>query len=297
MKPVIKDIFYEYDLVWGNMRIFDEPLYHEPSNLAAFLEWLMEQDITLFDTADIYGGYTVEKHFGKALKLLKAERSSYKLITKCSIAKVCPERPENEVLHYNSTGQYIADSIEQSLENLQTDYIDLLLLHRPDYLMDAQDTAAALSLAVASGQIRHIGVSNFTPSQITLLQSFLDIPLVTNQVEFSPLHLEPLNDGTFDQAQQMSARPMIWSPFAGGRIFNENNPKLNQVLDKIAKQYNISKEAVILAWIMRLPSRPLPIIGSNKKENILKAIEANKIKMDIQEWYQILQAAQGHPIP
>ncbi|MFV0321565.1 MAG: aldo/keto reductase family oxidoreductase [Alphaproteobacteria bacterium] len=292
--------FPKAGLVWGNMRIFDEASFHKPNQLAIFLEWLIEHDINAFDSADIYGSYKVEEHFGKALSLLSTPRYQYKLITKCSIGTISPQRPENTVKHYNSTAQYIQKSVETSLKNFHTDYVDLLLLHRPDYLMQADETAHMLDRLIGLGKLRNVGVSNFTSSQVNLLQSYLHHPIITNQVEFSPLHLNPLDDGTFDQAQQMHARPMIWSPFAGGQIFTEGkkqNKELYNVLSLMAKKYGADLDTIILSWIMRLPSHPVPVIGSNKKERILKALKTKDIIMDIQDWYAVLEAAQGFPVP
>lgn len=300
MNKNIDGFFPKAGLVWGNMRIFDEPDFHHPNQLANFLEWLIDHDINAFDSANIYGSYKVEEHFGKALSLLNTPRYQYKLITKCSIGMLSPQRPENTVKHYNSTAQYIKKSVETSLKNFNTDYIDLLLLHRPDYLMQADETAHMLDKLIGLGKLRNIGVSNFTPSQVDLLQSYLRRPILTNQIEFSPLHLNPLNDGSFDQTQQMRARPMIWSPFAGGRIFTntkEQNKALQATLNQMAEKYDVDFDTIILSWIMRLPSHPVPVIGSNKKERILKALKTKDIVMDIQDWYAILEAAQGYPVP
>lgn len=285
-------------LVWGNMRIFDEPNFCKPDQLATFLEWLIAHDINVFDSADIYGSFQVEEHFGKALTLLQTPRHQYKLITKCSIGIISPQRPQNTVKHYNSSAAYIKKSVETSLKNFHTDYIDLLLLHRPDYLMQADETAHMLDRLIGLGKLRNVGVSNFTTTQVDLLQSRLRRPILTNQIEFSPLHLNPLNDGTFDQAQQMRARPMIWSPFAGGRIFTkttQNNP-LQNILMQMGEKYAVDADTIILSWIMRLPSRPVPVIGSNKTERIIKALNAQKLSIDAQDWYAILEAAQGFAV-
>ncbi len=284
--------------IWGSMRIFDSKDFHDAQKLADFLLWLMDNNITSFDSADIYGGFTVEAQLGKALKLIKAKREDFQLISKCSIQLISPQRPENTVKHYNTQAAYIRSSVDEILQNLQTDYVDLLLLHRPDYLMDAEETASCLDNLKAQGKVKNIGVSNYSNSQIDLLQSYLKTKLVTNQIEFSPYHLMPLFDGSFDKAQQLHMPPMIYSPFAGGRVFNKSeNPALAAILEEVAQNYNISIEACILAWIKRLPCLPIPVIGSNKKENIAKSLQADNIKLDIQDWYKILKAAQGADVP
>lgn len=284
--------------IWGSMRIFDHKDFHDAQKLADFLSWLMDNGITSFDSADIYGSFTVEAHLGKALRCLKRKREDFQLISKCSIQLISPQRPENTVKHYDASATYIRRSIDEILQNLQSDYVDILLLHRPDYLMNADETAYALDDLKSQGKIKHIGVSNYTNSQIDLLQSRLKSKLMTNQIEFSPYYLQPLFDGSFDKAQQLDMPPMIYSPFAGGHVFKAGeNTELLTVLNTIARQYNISIEAVVLAWIMRLPCKPLPIIGSNKKENIAKSLQADNIVLDIQDWYKILKAAQGADVP
>lgn len=285
-------------LIWGNMRILDNPDFHNAQNLADFLSWLMDNGITSFDSADIYGGFRVEAHFGKALSLLAQKRDDFQLISKASIQLISDIRPENQVKHYNSSASYLRSSVDKILQNLNIDYLDVFLLHRPDYLMNAEETAFGLDALQAEGKVKHIGVSNYTNSQIDLLQSFLKTPIMTNQIEFSPCHLSPIFDGSFDKAQQMNMAPMIYSPFAAGRVFSgEHNQNLVTTLHHIALKYNINIEATVLAWIRRMPCYPMPIIGSNKKENIAKSLEADNIHLDIQDWYKILEAAQGAEVP
>ncbi len=284
--------------IWGNMRIFDHADFHTPKKLSDFLLWLMDQGVTSFDSADIYGGFTVEKHFGKALCLLQRKREDFQIISKCSIQLISHERPENKVKHYNAHPEYIRFSVDEILQNLQVDYLDILLLHRPDYLMNAEETAACLDDIKAQGKIKNIGVSNYMNSQIDLLQASLKNKLITNQIEFSLCHLTPIFDGCFDKAQQLNMAPMIYSPFAGGRVFNkENNSELALQLEETAKKYEKSIEAVILAWIRRMPCHPMPIIGSNKKENLEKSLQASHIDLEIQDWYKILKVAQGANVP
>ncbi len=284
--------------IWGNMRLFDHKDFHHIQKLTDFLLWLMDQGITSFDSADIYGGFKVEKHFGKAISQLKRNRDNFQLISKCSIQPVCDNRPENKVNHYDTRAEYIRYSVDLILKNLQVDYLDILLLHRPDYLMNAEETADCLDDIKAQGKVKHIGVSNYTNSQIDLLKTYLKSDLITNQIEFSPCHLSPIFDGCFDKAQQLNMAPMVYSPFAGGRVFDSSqNPELVRQLNEIARKYEVSIEAIVLAWICRMPCYPMPIIGSNKKENIAKSLQAANIQLEIQDWYKILKAAQGTDVP
>ena len=172
--------------------------------------------MTTFDHADIYGGYTVEQLFGEALALAPALRAKLQLVTKCGICLTTPNRPAHRVKHYDTSFEHIVSSVENSLQMLHSERIELLLIHRPDALMDADVVAAAFTHLQLQGKVQHFGVSNFSPAQFDLLAS--RFPLVTNQIELHPLHLAPLHDGSLDQCQQRRLQPMIWSPLAGGRL-------------------------------------------------------------------------------
>ncbi len=285
------------EVIWGSMRIFDAQEFHDPKKLANFLLELIDKGVTSWDTADIYGSYTVEEQLGKAIALLPTDRDHYQVITKCGIQLLSKNRPENRVHHYNTQADYIINSAEASLKKLQLDVLDVLLIHRPDYLADADEIALALDKLCASGKVKSIGVSNYMPSQWDLLQSRLQNRLVTNQIEFSPLYLDPIFNGMFDQAQQHRARPMIWSPFAGGRIFHDDHSKLHKLLSEISKKYDVNESAIITAWVMRHPSKPMPIIGSNKMSRIDDAIAGSKITLDIQDWYKITEVATNQEVP
>lgn len=285
------------EIIWGSMRIFDAQEFHDPKKLADFLSILISKGVSSWDTADIYGSYAVEEQLGKAIALLPQDRDHYQVITKCGIQMISKNRPENHIHHYNTRANYIMSSAEESLKKLQLDTLDVYLIHRPDYLADADEIALALDKLCASGKVKSIGVSNYMPSQWDLLQSRLKNRLFTNQVEFSPLYLDPIFNGMFDQAQQHRARPMVWSPFAGGRIFDNNHRKLQQVLSEIGKKYAVNESAVITSWVMQHPSKPMPIIGSNKMSRIDDAIAGSKITLDIQDWYKITEVAANQEVP
>ncbi|CAN5151728.1 aldo/keto reductase [soil metagenome] len=273
---------------------------HTPQDTIEWIETCLELGITTFDHADIYGLYTNEARFGKALKLKPTLREKMELVTKCGVCLVCDNRPEYKINHYNSSPEHIISSVERSLKNLNTDYLDLVLLHRPDPLMDADDTAGALEKLIDEGKINHAGVSNFTPSQFDLLQSRLNVPLVTNQVECSLHHPDPIFDGTFDQAQQNRIKPMIWSPFAGGVLFTGNDDRSHRIrgiMESLTQKYEASVAQIALSWLRALPSDPLPVLGSGKTERIKEAVKALHIKLERQDWFILLEASQGHPAP
>ncbi|HCM9496592.1 aldo/keto reductase family oxidoreductase [Enterobacter sp. D2] len=281
--------------VMGYWRLMDWNM--SPLQLASFIEEHLDLGITTVDHADIYGGYQCEATFGEALKLVPALRDRMEIVTKCGIATTA--KPEHALGHYITDSAHIIKSAEQSLVNLATDRIDLLLIHRPDPLMDADEVAEAFLNLHQSGKVRHFGVSNFTPAQFALLQSRLPFTLATNQVEISPVHQPLLLDGTLDQLQQLRIRPMAWSCLGGGRLFNDDEfQPLRNELETIARELNAeSIEQVVYAWILRLPSKPLPIIGSGKIERVRSALAAEELQMTRQQWFRIRKAALGYDVP
>lgn len=281
--------------VMGYWRLMDWNM--SPLQLASFIEEHLDLGITTVDHADIYGGYQCEAAFGEALKLVPALRDRMEIVTKCGIATTA--KPEHALGHYITDSAHIIKSAEQSLVNLATDRIDLLLIHRPDPLMDADEVAEAFLNLHQSGKVRHFGVSNFTPAQFALLQSRLPFTLATNQVEISPVHQLLLLDGTLDQLQQLRVRPMAWSCLGGGRLFNDDEfQPLRNELEAIARELNAeSIEQVVYAWILRLPSKPLPIIGSGKIERVRSALAAEELQMTRQQWFRIRKAALSYDVP
>ena len=281
--------------VMGYWRLMDWNM--SPVQLADFIEEHLDLGITTVDHADIYGGYQCEAAFGEALKRAPALRERMEIVTKCGIATTA--KPEHALGHYITDSAHIVKSAEQSLVNLATDRIDLLLIHRPDPLMEADEVAEAFLTLHQSGKVRHFGVSNFTPAQFALLQSRLPFTLATNQVEISPVHQPLLLDGTLDQLQQLRIRPMAWSCLGGGRLFNDEafQPLRNE-LEAVARELNAeSIEQVVYAWILRLPSKPLPIIGSGKIERVRAALVAEELDMSRQQWFRIRKAALGYDVP
>ncbi|MEJ8325871.1 aldo/keto reductase family oxidoreductase [Kosakonia sacchari] len=281
--------------VMGYWRLMDWNM--SPQQLVSFIESHLDLGVTTVDHADIYGGYLCEAAFGEALKLAPHLRARMEIVSKCGIATTA--KPEHALGHYITERDHIIRSAEQSLVNLATDHLDLLLIHRPDPLMDADEVAEAFLHLHQSGKVRHFGVSNFTPAQFSLLQSRLPFTLSTNQVEISPVHQPLLLDGTLDQLQQLRIRPMAWSCLGGGRLFNDAAfQPLRDELARVAQELNAETiEQVVYAWVMRLPSAPLPIIGSGKIERVRSALGALNLQMTRQQWFRIRKAALGYDVP
>ncbi|CAI8759975.1 aldo/keto reductase family oxidoreductase [Kosakonia sp. YIM B13611] len=281
--------------VMGYWRLMDWNM--SPQQLVSFIESHLDLGVTTVDHADIYGGYQCEAAFGEALKLAPHLRARMEIVSKCGIATTA--KPEHALGHYITERDHIIRSAEQSLVNLATDHLDLLLIHRPDPLMDADEVAEAFLHLHQSGKVHHFGVSNFTPAQFSLLQSRLPFTLATNQVEISPVHQPLLLDGTLDQLQQLRIRPMAWSCLGGGRLFNDAAfQPLRDELARVALELNAETiEQVVYAWVMRLPSAPLPIIGSGKIERVRSALGALNLQMTRQQWFRIRKAALGYDVP
>lgn len=263
-----------------------------------WIEQCVDLGVTSFDHADIYGAYTVEALFGEALALAPGLRARLQLVTKCGIQLRVPTRPETRLKHYDTSARHIVRSVEHSLTALGTDVIDRLLLHRPDPLLDADEVAGAFEQLHDAGKVRQFGVSNFSPAQFELLHA--RYPLVTNQIEWHPLRRAPLTDGTLDQAQRLRAHPMIWSPLAGGALFTSDAAeaqRVREVLARLGAQHGASAATVAFAWILRHPSRPHPITGSHRLAAIADAVAATTLRLDVQEWTEILVAATGHDVP
>ncbi|WP_338494907.1 aldo/keto reductase family oxidoreductase [Erwinia aphidicola] len=282
-------------MVMGYWRLMEWEMTSQ--QLISFIEQHLECGITTVDHADIYGGYLCEAEFGKALRLQPQLRERLELVTKCGIATTA--NPDHKLGHYITDAAHIIQSADNSLRHFNTDYLDLLLIHRPDPLMDADEVASAFLQLHQSGKVKHFGVSNFTPTQFSLLQSRLPFTLVTNQVEISPVYQPLLLDGTLDQCQQLRIKPMAWSCLAGGKMFTgaENQPLRDEL--KLIQQETGAEtiEQLIYAWILQLPSQPLPIIGSGKIERVRSSAASAQITLNRQQWFRIRKAALGYDVP
>jgi predicted oxidoreductase len=268
-----------------------------PQQRLAFIEQCMELGVTSFDHADIYGGYGVEALFGEALALKPALRERMQIVSKCGIKLVSPSRPAHTIQHYDTTAAHITASVENSLRQLGTEYLDLLLIHRPDPLMDFDEMAAAFTRLRGEGKVRHFGVSNFSRHQFEALNR--RIALATNQVEFSPLHLAPMFDETFDGLQDLGVAPMIWSPLGGGRLFSGGDTageRLRAAIQQVADEVQRPFASVVFAWIMQLPCKPVPLTGSGRIVAIEEAVQATRFTLSRPQWFEILRAARGHEV-
>ncbi|WP_426192127.1 aldo/keto reductase [Massilia sp. DWR3-1-1] len=263
----------------------------------SFIEQCLALGVTSFDHADIYGGYGVEALFGEALRARPDLRQRMQIISKCGIKLVAPQRPAHTIQHYDTSAAHIIASAEHSLRQLHTDHLDLLLIHRPDPLMDFDEIAEAFTTLIAAGKVRHVGVSNFSRHQFDSLHR--RVPLATNQVEFSPLHLAPLFDEVFDGLQDHGIAPMIWSPLAGGRLFTGSDAltqNLRSVIQGIADELEQPFVSVVFAWIMRLPCQPVPLTGSGRIAAIEQAVRGANIRLSRPHWFAILRAARAHEV-
>lgn len=262
-----------------------------------WIEQALELGITTFDHADIYGDYRAESLFGDALKASPDLRGRMQLVTKCGIRLRSAQKPYR-INYYDTGATYIRAQVEQSLRNLHTEQLDLVLIHRPDYLMDPAALAETFTALTREGKVAHWGVSNHSTSQFALLHQHH--PLITNQVELSPLQLDALDDGTLDQAQQLGLRPMIWSPLAGGRLFTGEDEQARRVRDEmasIAARHGISLTTLAFAWVLRHPPRPYPITGTGRIEGLRDAVAALNVQLDAEDWYAIWTASKGHSVP
>ncbi|MCB0456751.1 MAG: aldo/keto reductase [Flavobacteriaceae bacterium] len=268
---------------------------HSKNEMIELMLHDIECGITSFDHADIYGDYTTESDFGKAFAESGVKREQIQIISKCGIQYVGNTRA-NEIKHYQYDANYIIWSAEKSIKDLQCNYLDLLLLHRPSPLMHPDEIAKAIEKLTNDGKIKAFGVSNFTPSQTELINSKNSIEY--NQIEFSLTAHQAMFDGTLDTMMLKNITPMCWSPL--GTVFKERNDQIHRIhttLEALSEKYNASKDQLLLAWIMKHPSNIHPVIGTTHKERIKNAMEATKIELSDIDWFQLLVASQGHKVP
>ena len=263
----------------------------------AWIEGAMALGITSFDHADVYGSFETQALFGQSLALKPSLRQSMQLIGKAGICPINSRWPERQTKHYDSSAEHLIASAEQSLRDLGTDYLDVLLIHRPDPLSDWDEIARAFEQLKSSGKVRAFGASNFSVAQFAALNS--RIPLITNQIELSALQTGALHDGTLLQAQELKARPMIWSPLAGGKLFKSDDAQAARVsaaMHQLASEFNVSIAEIAYAWVLRHPSRPLIITGTQRIEGLREAVQAQSLALSREQWTHIWQASLGHPV-
>ena len=272
--------------IWG--------VNHSEKEVQKLIETSLESGFSTFDHADIYGNYTTEKLFGDAFSEMGINREEVQLISKCGIEMPCENR-SFEIKSYNYSKEHILSSVDQSLENLKTDYLDLLLLHRPSPLMTPEEIAESCDILREQKKVRHFGVSNFSPSQFDLMNDAF--PLITNQIEVSVNHTDSFYDGTLDQMMLKKLQPMAWSVM--GNYFSENseqNSRIKKVLEELCPKYDAEENQILLAFILKHPSKILPVIGTSKAETIKKFKEVLNLSLEREDWFKLLKASQGKEV-
>jgi len=299
-------------LAYGCWRVAGtwDPAEVTPESRAAGLRAIIaayEAGYTLFDNADIYCGGEAERMLGTVLKEVSGMRDRILLATKCGIRPAGTPNPDSPQ-RYDFSSEHILAACDASLKRLGADTIDIYMLHRPDYLADPQEIANAFSQLQAQGKVRYFGISNFRPTLVTALQVACPMPLVVHQVEISLARLDTFTDGTLDQCLIERITPMAWSPLAAGLIGGGATrllpgqkgyrPELFLgALDAVAKNRGVSRIAVALAWLMKHPARIMPVVGSVRPERIREAAKADELELTREEWYRLLLAARGEPLP
>lgn len=267
----------------------------QKTQMIDILNHCLDHNITTFDHADIYGDYTTEGNFGSAFTESGIARDSIQLISKCGIQYVGNNR-NNTIKHYNYSKDYIIWSVENSLKLLKTDYLDLLLLHRPSPLMRPEEIYEAIINLKKRGLIKEFGVSNFTASQMELVSKA--IPISVNQIEFSLTQHSAMHDGTLDHLMTHNIIPMAWSPL--GTVFKEDTEQTRRIhrqLGELMEKYNASEDQLLLAWLLKHPSHIHPVIGTTTTSRISDAVKALDIELELEDWFKILVACQGHKVP
>ncbi|WP_299925216.1 aldo/keto reductase [uncultured Pelagimonas sp.] len=280
-------------LVYGMWRIGDDAdtsAAHIQNKISACLD----QGITTMDQADIYGGYEAEEILGNALT--PELRNQIEIVTKCDIVAPMGRYSDAPVKYYDTSRAHIMASVDHSLRLMKIDHIDLLLIHRPDPLMDHNETGAALDDVVASGKVRAVGVSNFRPYDWDLLQSGMKTKLVTNQIEMSLLCHDAFTNGDLAHLQRLGVAPMAWSPLGGGALFDTDNAGLRSKLAEIGAAQGVDEAAVAVAWLLAHPASILPVLGTNNLDRIKQIGDAAKVEMDRQTWFALYTEALGHEV-
>ena len=282
-------------IIYGMWRLADDS-DTSTAHIQAKVEACLEQGISTFDQADIYGGYMAEELLGKALKGT-ALRDKIEIVTKCNIVAPVGRHAMAQVKYYDTSREHIIASVDASLRLMGVDYIDLLLIHRPDPMMNHLETGSTLDDIVSTGKIRAVGVSNFRPWDIDLLQSAMKSPIIVNQIEISVLHHKPFTNGDIAFLQQRGITPMAWSPLARGTLFDTANKSLLEALAKVAERLESDVTSVAVAWLLAHPARILPVMGTNNLDRIAAFSKATTLIIDRQTWYEIYTAALGEDVP
>ncbi len=282
-------------LVYGMWRLGDDS-DTSTAHVEAKIQACLDQGITTFDQADIYGGYAAEAVLGNALRANPNLRQKMEIVTKCDIVAPMGRYADAKVKYYDTSRAHILKSVDTSLSEMAIDHIDLLLIHRPDPMMDHNETGAVLDEVVASGKVGAVGVSNFRPWDWSLLQSAMKTQLVTNQIEISLGEIGPFTNGDLAFHQQHGHPLMAWSPLGGGLLM-AGNPPVGVVADEIAAEFGVDRAAVAVAFLLAHPANILPVLGTNNLGRIKRVSDALKVKLDRESWYRLYEAALGHEVP
>jgi predicted oxidoreductase len=282
-------------IVAGMWRIseVDQPI----NNTVSMIEAAVANGITTFDNADIYGDYSAEEVFGKAFERSGVARDEVQFVTKCNIILPSSNRPSNELHMYNTSYDHIVKSVENSLKLHRTDYLDLVLIHRPDPLMVPQEVAKAMEELKNDGKVKCFGVSNFSVRQYEMLQSFIPFQLVTNQIEISPFALDSFTNGDLDYCIEHNRKPMAWSPLGGGKLFESSDSEFFRVLNQLCDRYDCTPDQLVFAWLIKHPASILPITGTTKADRIVAAARAVGIQLTREDWFRFYVAARGEDVP
>jgi predicted oxidoreductase len=282
-------------IVYGMWRLGDDA-DTSPGHVEAKVEACLEQGITTMDQADIYGAYGAEALLGAAFRASPGLRDRVELVTKFDIVAPIGRNSDARVKHYDTTAPYLRQAVETSLTDMATDRIDLLLVHRPDPLMDHEETGRALDDMVASGKVRAVGVSNFRPWDWELLQSAMSTPLVTNQIELSVMHLDPFTNGDLAFHQRHGHPVMAWSPLAGGRLFGAEGTRVREVLTRLGIERGVDPADVAVAFLLRHPAKILPVMGTNSLDRIRRLAVAAGVELTREDWFEIYTAGLGREV-
>lgn len=282
------------EIIAGTMRWGVWGANFTPKKIQELIEVCLEEKITTFDHADIYGGHTTEELFGDAWKEMNIERDKVQFISKCGIVMNSEKKPSS-LKYYNYNSDYIQCCVDESLKNLKTDYLDVLLLHRPSPLMNPETIADTFQILKDTGKVKHFGVSNFSVSQFELIDQYF--PLITNQIEVSVNEISAFENGTLDQLMMKRLRPTAWSVL--GNYFTEKskqNSRLKSIIQNLCQKYNAEENQILLAFILKHPSRIIPVIGTSRTETIRELKQSLYIDMDLTDWFGILEAVKGREV-
>ena len=282
------------ELIAGTMRWGIWGANHSVKEIQKLIQVCVEENITTFDHADIYGGHTTEELFGNAWKDMDLKRENLQFISKCGIVMNSDKKP-SALKYYNYNKDYILNCVDESLSNLKTDYLDTLLLHRPSPLMNPEVIAEAFTVLKDVGKVREFGVSNFSVSQFELINQY--VPLVTNQIEISVNEISAFENGILDQLMSKGLRPTAWSVM--GSYFSDQsdeNIRIKKVIVELCDKYNAEENQILLAFILKHPSKIIPVIGTSKAETIITLSQTLQIDLDLEDWFRILESIRGKEV-